>query len=205
MPDELRMPTFCETGANLLLSVVDLIHQSVPKTVWDTERLRTAFGNRTVPMILADGDVMAFGPCPDRTLVASAVLQSHGIQPTIVYHERRVPGFTPSTAHIAMEMSLDERTWMMDFGSRETRLLDSEYYFNPEVEETLALERFDLLGMDIDLMSVTPNQIFGMVATENLDMDRKYDYYEKQSRRYSGQVLEDRLALDRTHSVYYEL
>ncbi|MFI1162849.1 hypothetical protein ACH4UM_04360 [Streptomyces sp. NPDC020801] len=205
MPDELRIPTFCGSGVNILLSVVDLIHQSVPKTVWDMGRLRKVFGNRTVPMILADGDVMAFGPCPDRTLVASAVLQRHGIKPTIIYHERRVPGFTPSTAHIAMEISLDGRTWMMDFGSRETRLIEGEYYFNPEVEETLALERFDLLGMDIDLMSVTPNQIFGMVATDNIDMDRKYDYYEKQSRGYRGQILEDRLALDKTHSVYYEL
>jgi hypothetical protein len=135
---------------------------------------------------------MAFGPCPDRTLVASGVLQRHGIQPVIIYHERRVPSFTPSTAHIAMEISLDVSTWMMDFGSRETRLIEGEYYFNPEVEETLALERFDLRGMDFDLLSVTPNQIFGMVATENIDMDRKYDYYEKQSLRYSDHVLEDR-------------
>ncbi|CQR59583.1 hypothetical protein [Streptomyces leeuwenhoekii] len=205
MPDDLEIPTLCGTGANLLLSVVDLIHQSVPKTVWETERLRKVFGNRTVPMILADGDVMAFGPCPDRTLVASAVLQRHGIRPTIIYHERRVPGFTPSTAHIAMEISVDGRTWMMDFGSRESRLIEGEYYFNPEIEETLALERFNLLDMDVDLMSVTPNQMFGMVATENIDMEHKYDYYEKQSRRYSGQILEDRLALDKTHSVYYEL
>jgi hypothetical protein len=205
MSDELRIPTFCGTEANLLLSVVDFIHQSVPKTVWEAERLRKVFGNRTVPMILSDGDAMAFGPCPDRTLVATAVLQRHGVQSTVVYHERRVPGFTPSTAHIAMEISLDGHSWMMDFGSRETRLIEGEYYFNPEIEETLSLERFDLLGMGIDLMSVTPNQLFGMVATENIDMDSKFDYYEKQSHRYSGQILEDRLALDKTHSVYYEL
>ncbi|MFE6905769.1 hypothetical protein [Streptomyces erythrochromogenes] len=205
MPDELRIPTFCETGAGLLLSVVDLIHQNVPKSVWDMGRLRESFGNRTVPMILADGDVMAFGPCPDRTLVASAVLRHHGIRPTIVYHERRVPGFGPSTAHIAMEIDLAGRTWMMDFGSRETRLIEGGYYYNPEVEETLALERFDLAAMDMDLMDVTPNQIFGLVATENINMELKFDHYAKQARRFSGQILEDRLALDKSHSVYYEL
>ncbi|MFF3265056.1 hypothetical protein ACFYWO_38575 [Streptomyces sp. NPDC002932] len=205
MSGELSIPTFCETGAGLLLSVVDLIHQNVPKSVWDMERLRKSFGNRTVPMILADGDVMAFGPCPDRTLVASAVLRHHGIRPTIVYHERRVPGFGPSTAHIAMEIVLAGRTWMMDFGSRETRLIEGSYYYNPEVEETLALERFDLTAMDIDLMDITPNQIFGLVATENIDMELKFDHYAKQARRYSGKILEDRLALDKSHSVYYEL
>ncbi|MFD8982999.1 hypothetical protein [Streptomyces sp. NPDC059564] len=205
MTAESTLPTFCGTGSGLLLSVVDLIHQNVPKSVWDMDRLRKSFGNRTVPMILADGDAMAFGPCPDRTLVATAVLGHHGIRPTIVYHERRVPGFGPSTAHIAMEIELAHRTWMMDFGSRESRLIEGGYYYNPEVEETLALERFDLTAMDIDLMDITPNQIFGLVATENMDMDLKFEHYAKQARKYSGQILEDRLALDKSHSVYYEL
>ncbi|MFI8341163.1 hypothetical protein ACIF8W_13910 [Streptomyces sp. NPDC085639] len=205
MSGEPMIPTFCETGAGLLLCVVDLIHQSVPKSVWDMQRLKESFGNRTVPMILADGDVMAFGPCPDRTLVASAVLRHHGIRPTIVYHERRVPGFGPSTAHIAMEIDLGGRTWMMDFGSRETRLIEGGYYYNPDVEETLALERFDLTDMDFDLMDITPNKIFGLVATENIDMERKFEHYAKQARKFSKHIIEDRLALDKSHSVYYEL
>ncbi|MGW8375610.1 hypothetical protein [Streptomyces sp. ODS28] len=187
------------------MSVVDFIHQHVVKTVWDSDRLRNDFGNRNVHQILDDGDAMAFGPCPDRTLVACALMNRHGIHPMVVYHERRVPGFIPSTAHIAMEMTVDGQDYMMDFGSRETRLVEGGYYFNKEVEETIALKRFDLSRMGVDPLTMTPNQIFSAVATEHIHLDKKFEYYEKQSRKYSVRVLEDRLALDPAHSVYNEL
>ncbi|MET8679488.1 hypothetical protein ABZW18_18410 [Streptomyces sp. NPDC004647] len=185
--------------------MVDFMHQSVVKTVWEADRLRNVFGRRNVFEILDDGDAMAFGPCPDRTLVACAIMNQHGIRPTVVYHERRVPGFIPSTAHIAMEITVDGQDYMMDFGSRETRLVEGTYYFNKEVEETIALKRFDLFDMGIDVMTMTPHQIFSVVATEHIHLDEKFDYYEKQAKKYSVRILEDRLALDREHSVYNEL
>nr|BBG91912.1 hypothetical protein [Streptomyces sp.] len=205
MAGEPVLPTFCTSGSNILMSVVDFMHQSVVKTVWNGDRIRTTFGNRNVSQILADGDVMAFGPCPDRTLVACAIMNHHGIRPTVVYHERRVPGFIPSTAHIAMEIRVDGQDYMMDFGSRETRLVEGPYYFSKEVEETIALKRFNFWDMGVDVMTVTPNQLFSTVATDRIHIDQKYAYYEKQAEKYSTKILEDRLALDKAHSVYNEL
>ncbi len=185
--------------------MVDFIHQSVVKSVWEPERIRAEYARRTVRQVLADGDTLAFGPCPDRTMVACAILDRHGVRPVVVYHERRVPGFGPSTAHLAMEVSVAGGDYMMDFGSNESRLYRGGYTYNPDIEETIRLTRVELSTGAADLDTLTPSALMASVATERIQVDQKFDYYEKQANRFRGHVPEERLALDAEFSIYREL
>ncbi|MEU4802867.1 hypothetical protein [Actinosynnema sp. NPDC023587] len=205
MTDGVFLPTLCGTGSDVLIGVVDFIHQAVVKSVWTPERIRRVYARRTVRQILADGDTLAFGPCPDRTLVACAILHRHGIRPVVVYHERRVPGFGPSTAHLALEVEVGGADYTVDFGSHETRLVPGGYTYDPAIEETILLKRLEIpVGADA-LTTITPGEVMAAVATERIQVDRKFEYYEKQAERYRGRVPEERLALDVKHSIHREL
>ncbi|WP_434444257.1 hypothetical protein [Lentzea sp. E54] len=197
------LPVFCGSQLDVALAVVDFVHDSVRKTVWPADRIRESYLRRSVSEILADGDTMVFGPCPDRTFVASCLLGAHGIDHVLIYHERRVPGYGPSTAHLALETTLDGTGFMMDFGTRESRLIPGGYHFTEELEETIALKRIPLRSFDPD--GVAPYQLLQHVVSDKIDPELKLDWYAKQSRNFRPDALRDRLALDQRYSVYHEL
>ncbi|MCR3752080.1 hypothetical protein LX88_006074 [Lentzea californiensis] len=197
------LPMFCGSQLDVALAVVDFVHDSVRKTVWDADRIRESYLRRSVSEILADGDTMVFGPCPDRTFVASCLLGTHGVDHVLVYHERRVPGYGPSTAHLALEMTLNGTGFMMDFGTRESRLIPGGYHFTEELEETIALKRIPLRSFDPD--GVAPYQLLQHVVSDKIDPELKLDWYVKQSRNFRPDALRDRVALDQRYSVYHEL
>ena len=202
---EEHFPFFCGTKLNVVLSLIDFIHQAVKKTVWPENRVRSTFARRTAAQVLADGDTLAFGPCPDRTLVALNVLRLHDINPSVVYHERRVPGFGPSTAHLALEMDLDGEPFFMDFGSRESRLMQGGYYYSPQIEETLVLKRITREFIGVDLARLTPYQLLGAVTSERLDLEQKYRYYAERGARTTEVTIPDTLVFERKYSIYNKL
>jgi hypothetical protein len=65
--DELVLPTLCESRTDVLLSLIDFVHEKVLKPIQDIARIRARLSYRTVATIPHDSDTLAFGPCPDRT------------------------------------------------------------------------------------------------------------------------------------------
>ncbi len=198
-----RLPKFYGSPLQIALNIFDFIHIHTKKTVWNIERIRERYTRRDVSEVLNDGDVLAFGPCPDRTQVAAAILYRNNIPFTVVYHERRVPGYGPSTAHFAVEMSLDGQDYMMDFGSRESRFIHGTYFYKQEIEETIALKRFECTN--IDIFEIPIEQLMQAVSPRKMNMEQKFDWYERQIKNYNPEILKDRLTYDMKYSVYNEL
>lgn len=197
------LPTFYGSPLTIAVSVFDFIHARTKKTIWTNERIRARYTRRSASDILEDGDVLAFGPCPDRTQLAAAILYRNHLPFVVVYHERRVPGYGPSTAHFAIELKCDEREYMMDFGSRESRFISGTYSYRQDIEETIALKRFDCTN--IDVFDIPIEQMAQAISPVKMDMSKKFDWYERQLTNYNPAILQERITYDMRCSVYNEL
>lgn len=193
------MPRFAGGGLDVLVATVDHVQAAVRRELWSIDRVRAEFGRRSAIAILDDGGTFAFAPCPERTLVATAILRGHGIEPTLVYHERRVFGFGPSTAHFAIEVDVDGEPYMADFGTWESRLLPGRYRFAADWEETITLDRIP--DPDVDPRVTTVQGLVGGSVTDALDMTEKLEWYRSQLEKPRDGILTDRIAFAEEFSV----
>ncbi|MEU0545078.1 hypothetical protein ABZ319_34915 [Nocardia sp. NPDC005978] len=199
-------PLFCGSDRNVAMSVFEFVHGFLTKRTWSAERIRLHYGRRTVVDILEDGDVLAVAPCPDRTLVAAAMLIRNGIEPVVVYHERRALGFGPSTAHLAMELTLDGLPFMADFGSRESRFMRGTYEPNSDIEATVQIVRFSTAALELDLGAVSPSLLFGALASEHIDTESYLAYLIRESAKFPvGHIISERMAFDAKFSIQRDL
>lgn len=195
------LPRFGGRPLDVLVSTVDFVHAAVRKELWTIDRVQQEFGRRTCVEILDDGTTFAYAPCPERTLVAAAIVLAHEMNPILVYHERRVYGFGPSTAHFAIEVTPDGVPYMFDFGTRESRLVAGAYYFAEDWEETIVLERVEINSVDSMTMSV--EALAGDRMTSLLDLDKKVEWYRSQLIRPRKDILEDRITFAKEFSVVH--
>jgi len=198
--DREALPRFWGRPLDVVCHVIDWVHAAVVKRAWDDDRIRSRYLQRTVPEILADGDTLVLGPCPDRTFVAASILRAHDIPFQVVFHERHVAAYGPPTAHIAIEITDGARPYWFDFGYRESRFLTGTYFYKPELEETIQIVRFP--SGNIDLFALRVEDVFRLVSPRRINMDLKLDWYCDQMRGFNPELLEDHVIYDQAYSVY---
>jgi hypothetical protein len=199
--DRNQLPRFYSSPLNIVHHTIDYIHRHVVKSPWDEQRLRTRFVQRSVQEILQDGDAFVFGPCPARTLVAIAILNHNNIPHQIVYHERKIIGGGPPTAHFALEIIDQGLTYMFDFGYRETRFLKGPYFYHQEFEETIKLVRFQ--GQAFDVLNMPTEAIKNLIiAPERINMTETFDWYCQKMLDFDERLLRDRIIYDMQYSHY---
>lgn len=196
---QFRPPIFSGNQRQRAFRVLQYVQWRVSKDIWALDRIQLEFARRTVSEIVRDGTTFAYAPCSERTIVAAAMLAVNSIDATVVYHERRVPGFGPSSPHFALEMRLDGEPYLMDFGARETRFMPGLYWWDRKWQETITLQRD---STPVHCEGQTVETLYARFLTPNLDIPSKLVWYESQIGSGDTRVLRERLAYSLENSLY---
>jgi hypothetical protein len=197
-----QLPVFYGDRLTRVHQIIDWVHTAVMKTVWGPDRIRDSYLNRSATEILADGDTLAMGPCPDRTAIAAAALTHNGVPYQVVVHERQIAGYGPPTIHVAIELDADRGEFWCDFGFRETRFMRGRYFFNEEIEKTIQIARFG--SQDFDPFSLTLPKVLEIVSPQQTEREEKVEWFCTQMETVTPEILRDQIAYEPHHSVYWE-
>jgi len=170
------LPPVWGRASDVVLYLIEWVHQRVRKIVPDERWLRERYMRRSVLEMLAEGTTLCIGPCPERTLVAAAALSLRGMPYRIVVHERQILGGGPPTVHFAIEIDDDGSPFWFDFGSWESRFYPGTYTYRANIERNIMLRRFELPFSE-QLLGVRADQMMHMAQTREVSLERKLDWY----------------------------
>ncbi|MGW8375225.1 hypothetical protein [Streptomyces sp. ODS28] len=185
-----RMPALWGRSTDMVLGLIDWVHAHVRKVEPDEQWLKERYVRRSVLEILAEGTTFCLGPCPERTVVASAVLSLNGVGHRLVAHERHVPGTGPPIVHMALELDLDEGPFWLDFTMWETKFIPGAYTFRKDIERTIGLTRIQLPPGDL-LLHAKPDDLAHLVPRKESQREAKVEWYVPDLGHIDPRLLEE--------------
>ncbi|GGK75449.1 hypothetical protein [Mangrovihabitans endophyticus] len=200
-PAGVVLPPMWGSVGDTVLSLIEWVHTHVRKVEADAAWLRTRYLRRSVLEILAEGTTFCLGPCPERTLVASAALSLYGVRHRIVLHERHVHGTGPPLVHMAIEVETEYGLHHVDFSMWETKYFRGEYRFRADIERTIGLTRIQLPAAHL-LLGATPDALATLVPRRESERDAKVEWYLGDLGHIDPRLLDEHLIFTDAASRY---
>lgn len=195
------LPALWGRTSDVVLQVIEWVHEHVRKIEPDEQWLRSRFLRRSVLEILDEGNTFCLGPCPERTLVASAALSLNDIEHELVLHEREVPGTGPPIVHMAIELETEQgRSWF-DFGMWESKFFHGAYSFRADIERTIGVQRVRLPPAEW-LCAARPEDLSALLPRRESERDPKVEWYVGDLGHIDPRMLDEYLIFSPAASRY---
>jgi hypothetical protein len=195
------LPALWGPTTSAVLYLMEWVHRHVRKIAPDETWLRTRYLKRTLLELLAEGTTFCLGPCPERTLVASAALSLSDIPHELVLHERQVPGTGPPIVHMAIELDTEQGPHWFDFGMWESKFFPGAYTFRKDIERTIGVQRVRLPHAR-HLLDATFDDLSSMLPRRESERDAKVDWYVPDLDHIDPRMLEEYLIFTEAASRY---
>lgn len=198
----LQLPKHSEAAA---LKIGDFIHHAVRKQNWDRPTLEAKYLKRDWRAILLDGTTNAYGPCPERTIVAARILVENDINANVILHEWLAPGFSNSVLHLIIALPKQgtyDRPVTLEFSTSNT-LCRVGTYDNFKVEQTKVLTELPVSGFAEDGLN-TLSRMVEFTSNAN-DMSILYRMYVKRAESRVGKFETDVFLYDDSNAKLYNL
>lgn len=184
----LQLPKHSEDAA---LKVGDFIHRTVRKQNWDLPTLEAMYLKRDWRAILISGTTNAYGPCPERTIVASRILVENDIKAKVIFHEWVAPGFTNSVIHLIIaipKIGECDRPVTLEFSTSNT-LCRVGTYDKFKVEQTKVLAELPVSEFAVD--GLDPSKKLKEYSSDANDMSLLYKLYARRAKPRVGEYEAD--------------
>ncbi|MEU6394518.1 hypothetical protein [Streptomyces sp. NPDC046939] len=195
------LPALWGRTTDLVVHLIEWVQHRVRKIAPDERWLRERYMHRSVLEVLAEGTTFCWAPCPERTFVASAVLNQHEVPHRLVLHERQVPGAGPPSTHMAVELDIARQTYWFDFSRWESKFCTGPYAFRADIERTIRVQRIEL-PFGPELLGVRPDDLVHLVEPGESDPEAKIDWFVGDLAHMDPRVLEERLIFSNAASRY---
>jgi hypothetical protein len=196
-----HLPALWGRTSDAVLQLIEWVHEHVRKIEPDEQWLRSRYLRRSVLEILEEGNTFCLGPCPERTLVASAALSLNGIEHELVLHEREVPGTGPPIVHMAIELETERGLSWFDFGMWESKFFRGGYSFRADIERTIGVQRVRLPPGEW-LWKAKPDELSALLPRRESERDPKVDWYVGDLGHIDPRMLEEYLIFSPAASRY---
>lgn len=198
----LQLPKHSEAAA---LKVGDFIHRAVRKQNWDRPTLEAKYLKRDWRAILLDGTTNAYGPCPERTIVAARILVENGIKAKVIFHEWQAPGFSNSVIHLIIafpKLGTYDRPVTLEFSTSNT-LCRVGTYDNFKVEQTKVLAELPVSDFAEDGLDLSKRMV--EITSNANDMSILYRMYVHRAKSRVGKYEADMFLYDDSNAKLYRL
>jgi hypothetical protein len=157
---------------------------------WDASTYLKKFAQRSPEEILKSKAINYTGNCLDLTFTSIAILRKHGYDPTLIVEERLHPRGGFPTIHFAMELTIDNKKYTIDFQSNRKLVYYLGSYAPTKTNPRLKVLNIKRLKTKTITMSMTPLQFIKVKKLErflkklkpksNLDIKKVFEQIKKE-------------------------